>query len=61
MLEVFFRPKFGSIYQKNKGNIHVSHWIEDNIVFTHNNAFIVVSGNAKAYNVYQFKLKNFKE
>ena len=56
MLEAFFvwnKPKFGSLYEKYKENNLVSYRIRDSMIYTHNIAFIVNLGNAKASEVYE--------
>ena len=50
---VWFKPKFGSLYDKYKENNLVSYRIGDAMIYTHNIAFIVNLGNAKASEVYQ--------
>lgn len=44
---VWFKPKFGSLYEKYKENNLVSYRIGDAMIYTHNIAFIVNLGNAK--------------
>ena len=61
---VWIKPKFGSLYEKYKENNLVSYRIGDSMIYTHNIAFIVNLGNAKASNVYQIVThveKIFKE
>ena len=50
---VWFKPKFGSLYEKYKENNLVSYRIGDAMIYTHNIAFIVNLGNAKASEVYE--------
>lgn len=50
---IWFKPKFGSLYQKYKENNLVSYKIGDAMIYTHNIAFIVNLGNAKASDVYK--------
>ena len=50
---VWSKPKFGSLYEKYKENNLVSYKIGDAMIYTHNIAFIVNLGNAKASDVYQ--------
>ena len=50
---VWFKPKFGSLYEKYKENNLVSYRIGDAMIYTHNIAFIVNLGSAKASDVYQ--------
>ena len=49
----WFKPNFGSLHQKYKENNLVSYRIGDAMIYTHNVAFIVNLGNAKASDVYQ--------
>ena len=61
---VWFKPKFGSLYEKYKENNLVSYRIGDAMIYTHNIAFIVNLGNARASDVYQIVThveKIFKE
>ena len=50
---VWFKPKFGSLYEKYKENNLVSYRIGDAMIYTHNIAFIVNLGKAKASDVYE--------
>ena len=50
---VWFKPKFGSLYEKYKENNLVSYRVGDAMIYTHNIAFIVNLGNAKASEVYE--------
>ena len=50
---VWFKPKFGSLYEKYKENNLVSYRVGDAMIYTHNVAFIVNLGNAKASEVYE--------
>ena len=50
---VWFKPKFGSLYEKYKENNLVSYKIGDAMIYTHNIAFIVNLGNARASDIYQ--------
>ena len=50
---VWFKPKFGSLYDKYKENNLVSYRIGDAMIYTHNIGFIVNLGNSKASEVYQ--------
>ena len=50
---VWLKHKFGSLYEKYKENNLVSYRIGDAMIYTHNIAFIVNLGNAKASDVYQ--------
>lgn len=50
---VWFKPKFGSLYDKYKENNLVSYRVGDAMIYTHNIAFIVNLGNAKASEVYE--------
>ena len=50
---IWFKQKFGSLYEKYKENNLVSYRIGDAMIYTHNIAFIVNLGNAKASDVYQ--------
>ena len=61
---VWLKPKFGSLYEKYKENNLVSYRIGDAMIYTHNIAFIVNLGSAKASDVYQIVIhveKIFKE
>ena len=61
---VWFKPKYGSLYEKYKENNLVSYRIGDAMIYTHNIAFIVNLGNAKASDVYEIVIhieKVFKE
>ena len=61
---VWFKPKFGSLYEKYKENNLVSYRVGDAMIYTHNIAFIVNLGNAKASEVYEIVIhveKVFKE
>ena len=61
---VWFKPKFGSLYEKYKENNLVSFRVGDAMIYTHNIAFIVNLGNAKASEVYEIVIhveKVFKE
>ena len=49
---VWFKPKFGSLYEKYKENNLVSYRVGDAMIYTHNIAFIVNLGNAKSSDVY---------
>ena len=49
---VWFKPKFGSLYEKYKENNLVSYRIGDAMIYTHNIAFIVNLGSVKASDVY---------
>ena len=50
---VWFKPKFGSLYEKYKENNLVGYKIGDAMIYTHNIAFIVNLGNARASDIYQ--------
>ena len=50
---VWSKPKYGSLYEKYRENNLVSYRIGDAIIYTHNIAFIVNLGNAKASDMYQ--------
>jgi UDP-N-acetylmuramate dehydrogenase len=50
---VWFKPKFGSLYEKYKENNLVSYRVGDAMIYTYNIAFIVNLGNAKASEVYK--------
>ena len=61
---VWFKPKFGSLYEKYKENNLVSYRIGDAMIYTHNIAFIVNLGSARASDVYQIVIhveKIFRE
>ena len=61
---VWFKPKSGSLYEKYKENNLVSYKIGDAMIYTHNIAFIVNLGNAKASDIYEIVIhveKVFKE
>ena len=61
---VWFKPKFGSLYEKYKENNLVSYRVGDAMIYTHNIAFIVNLGKAKASEVYEIVIhveKVFKE
>ena len=50
---VWFKPKFGSLYEKYKENNLVSYKVGDAMIYTYNIGFIVNLGNAKASDVYE--------
>ena len=61
---VWFKPKFGSLYEKYKENNLVGYRIGDAMIYIHNIAFIVNLGKAKSFEVYQIEThieKIFKE
>ena len=61
---VWFKPKFGSLYEKYKENNLVSFRVGDAMIYTHNIAFRVNLGNAKVSEVYEIVIhveKVFKE
>ena len=53
---VWSKPKFGSLYKIYKENNLVSYRIGNAMIYTHNIAFIVNLGNAKASDVYKIVL-----
>ena len=50
---VWFKTKYGSLYEKYKENNLISFKIGDAMIYTYNIAFIVNLGNAKSSDVYQ--------
>ena len=50
---VWFKPKFGSLYDKYKENNLVGYRIGDAMIYTNNIGFIVNLGSAKASEVYE--------
>ena len=50
---IWWKPKFGSLYDKYKESNLVGYKIGDAMIYTHNIAFIVNLGNAKASEVYE--------
>ena len=53
---VWFKPKFGSLYEKYKENNLVSYRVGDAMIYTHNIGFIVNLGKAKASEVYEIAI-----
>ena len=50
---VWFKPKFGSLYEKYKENNLVGYKVRDAMIYPHNTAFIVNLGNAKSSDIYE--------
>ena len=53
---IWWKPKFGSLYEKYKESNLVGYKIGDAMIYTHNIAFIVNLGNAKSSDVYKIVL-----
>lgn len=53
---IWWKPKFGSLYDKYKESNLVGYKIGDAMIYTHNIAFIVNLGNAKSSDVYKIVL-----
>ena len=54
---IWFKPEFGSLYEKYKENNLVSYRVGDAMIYTFNIAFIVNLGNAKSSEVYEIVKK----
>ena len=50
---IWFKPEFGSLYEKYKENNLVSYRVWDAMIYIYNIAFIVNLGNSKASDVYE--------
>ena len=53
---IWWKTKFGSLYDKYKESNLVGYKIGDAMIYTHNIAFIVNLGNAKSSDVYKIVL-----
>ena len=53
---VWFKPKFGSLYEKYKETGLVSYKVGDAMIYTYNISFIINLGNATASDVFQIVL-----
>ena len=54
---IWYKPEYGSLYEKYKENNLVSYRVGDAMIYTFNIAFIVNLGNAKSSDVYEIVTK----